>query len=126
VETLKLLAHTQGGNEFAESVANTDLRHGASVNLVLAHERIVVSMNNRERLMAMQNFEALKKMTQASFVRWTMDRHVRRVKNAQAQKVPRLDKSDFVQDEKMHWLAYGHHVGCNFLYPECPCRFSTI
>lgn len=126
VETLKSLAHKKGGNEFAESVANTDASHGASVNLVLAHERIVASINDQERLKATKKFAALKQMRQESFVRWTMDRHVRKVKNAQAQRIPLLDKKDFVRNGKMHWLDYGHHVRCTFLYPKSTCQTSII
>ena len=128
METMKSLVHTKGGNDFAENVANTDVSHGASVNLVLAHERIAASTNDREKLIAAQDFKMLKKARQDSLVRWTMDRHVRRVKTVQAQRLPWLDKRDFVRNDggrqKMHWLDYGHHVRCTLLCPSSLSQFD--
>jgi hypothetical protein len=92
METIKSLARTKGGNDFAENLANTDVNHGASVNLVLAQERIAASTNNRDRLVAVQDSEMLKKVRQDSLVRWTMERDVRKVKNVQAWRVPGLIK----------------------------------
>ena len=119
METMKSVVHTKGGNDFAENVANTDVSHGAGVNLVLAHERIAASTNAQDRLIAAQDFETLKKVRQDSLVRWTMDRHVQRVKTVQAQRVPWLERREFVWNdggrEKMHWLDYGHHVRCTLL-----------
>ena len=125
VGAIKSLVHTKGGNEFAENVANTEVSHGANINFVLAHEKIAASTNDRARLMAVQDFEELKKVRQDSLVRWTMDRHVRRVRAVQAQKPPWLGRKDFVRNdggkEKMYWLDYGHHVRCVILYsyPSC-------
>ena len=119
VGTIKSLVHSKGGNEFAENVANTEVSHGANVNFVLAHEKIAASMNDRARLIAVQDFEDLKKVRQDSLVRWTMDRHVRKVRAVQAQKSPRLGRKDFVRNdggrEKTYWLDYGHHVRRGFL-----------
>ena len=126
METLKSLAHTRGGNEFAENVADTDVSHGASVNIVLAHERIAASTNNRDRLRATEHFETLKGVRQESLVRWTMDRHIRSVKNVQALRVPRLGKKDFVRNEKMYWLDYGQHVRCTILCSGLLCQFDTV
>ena len=121
VTTIRDVAHRKGGNDFAETVANTEVSHGASVNLVLSHEKIAASTNTRERMVATGEFDLLKKERQDSLVRWTMDRHVRRVRNAQAQKVPLAEKKDFVRldggREKMHWGDYGHYVRCIFPFP---------
>ena len=118
VETIKSAMHLQGGGDFAEKVASTEVSHGASVNLVLAHENITASANDEEESKAMQNFELLKKERQDSLVRWTMDRHIRTVTNVRGQRIPWIDKQEFVRDvdgrKKMHWLDYGHHVGCTF------------
>ncbi len=130
IDTVKSLGHLKGGDDFAENVANTEISHGASVDLVLAHERIKASTSDQERSMATQGFELLKKERQDSLVRWTMDRHVRKVKNAQAQRPRRADKQEFVRDiegkEKMQWLEYSHHVCLSHAHSDThtSARFS--
>ncbi|KAK3707272.1 hypothetical protein LTR37_012273 [Vermiconidia calcicola] len=114
VDTVKGLVHKRGEDEFAENMANPEISHGASVNLVLAHEKMEASTDHQEREQTQQDFAALKASRQASFIRWTMDRHVRKVKNVQAQQVTWHGRREFVQTEggkkKMHWLYYGHNV----------------
>jgi hypothetical protein len=118
METLKAVVHVQGGNDFAESLAKTDVSHGESVKLVQAHEKIAEEDTSYGRLLASQDFEKLKKSRQDSLVRWTMDRHVRHVRRSQVHRLPWRDKKDFVWKddgvEKMHWKEYGNHV-CRLL-----------
>lgn len=120
--TLKSLMHKKGGDQFAESLANTGVSHGAGVKFVEAHEQIDAATNDDNRLAAEQEFETLKEERQTSFVRLTMDRHVRKVKNVQSQRRPRPHRDEFVwldgEARKMHWLDYGHDVSCTAL-PHC-------
>ena len=130
IDTIKSIGHSKGGTDFAENVANTEISHGASVNLVLAHEKIEASTNDQDRMEATQGFELLKKDRQDSLVRWTMDRHVRKVKNVQAQSIPRADKQEFMRvvdgRQKMQWLDYGQHVcySLSFTRISCECKPS--
>ena len=130
IDTIKSLGHSKGGNEFAENVANTEISHGASVNLVLTQEQIEASTNEQERVMATQRFQLLKKERQDSLVRWTMDRHIRKVKNAQAQKPRRASKQEFTRvvdgKEKVQWLEYGHHVCYTFPFIRSSCRHTSL
>ena len=130
VGTIKSLVHSKGGSEFVENVANTEVSHGANVNFVLAHEKIAASTNDRARLMAVQDFDELKKVRQDSLVRWTMDRHVRSVRAVQAQKPPWLDRKDFVRSDggkkKTYWLDYGYYVRCLSLYTKPTSTFEHI
>ena len=129
VVTIKALGHSKGGNDFAENVANTEISHGASVNLIQAHEKIEASTNDQDRMEATKGFELLRKERQDSFVRWTMDRHVRKVKNAQAQTIPRANKQEFTQvvdgKQKVQWGDYGHHVRCSLSSTSKLCRCTV-
>ena len=117
LDTLKSVAQKQGGKEFAEAVANTDATHGASVKLVLAHERLVEEASgSQQEADAGQEFAGLKKVRQDAFVRWTFARHVRRVKTVPPEPPPKHRRQDFVWSDgqageaRMHWAAYGEHV----------------
>ena len=129
VDTVKGLVHKRGEDEFAENMANPEISHGASVNLVLAHEKMEASTDHQEREQAQQDFAALKASRQASFIRWTMDRHVRKVKNVQAQQVTWHGRREFVQIEGgkkiMHWLYYGHNVRLFLLSCNLPVGWNT-
>ena len=113
LDTVKSTIHKKGGKEFAENLADADASHGASVKLVRAHEYIATSTEDATREKAVEDFETLKKVRQDAFVRWTMARHVRKVKTVQLQE-PRRARKDFVRNEDgketMDWMDYGHHV----------------
>ena len=122
LETAKGVANKEGGKEFAKNVANTVPGHGESVKLVLAHEKIAASAGDAERKTAEEHFESSKKIRQDAYVRWTMGRHVRRVRNVEFRtpKPPSYTRKDFVwsegDKEKMHWLDYGQYVRLTLLY----------
>ena len=117
LDTLKSEGKKQGGKEFAEAVANTDATHGASVKLVLAHEKVEAEMVNAERhANAAEEFAGLKKVRQDAFVRWTFARHVRKVKAVPPEPPPQRRRQHFVSRDRegseptMHWAEYGEHV----------------
>ena len=130
IDTIKSLGHLKGGNDFAEHVANTEISHGASVNLVLAHEKVEAATNDHDRSRATHGFELLKKERQDSLVRWTLDRHVRKVKNMEAQRPRRADKEEFarLEDGKktIRWVDYGHHVCYTFPFAMPTVQTSAL
>lgn len=115
VKTLKAAAGRQGGNAYAENLAKTEVTHSANVNIVQAYENLASTIEVGDRTLAMQDLEKLKKSRQDSFVRWTIDRHVQKVKRVEAIKLPRRPKREFVEriDEARHrtrWREYGDYV----------------
>ena len=123
LNTLKSVAHKQGGKEFAEAVANTDATHGASVKLVLAHERLVAEASGTpQHAAAGDEFANLKKVRQDAFVRWTLARHVRTVRAVPPEPAPQHQRQDFIYSNgedgevRMHWAEYGEHVRMR----QCP------
>lgn len=117
LDTLKSFAQKQGGKEFAEAVAKPDATHGASVKLVLAHEKVEAEAVDTEgHADATREVAGLMKARQDAFVRWTFARHVRNVKAVPPEPPPQHPRQDFVwRDEangkpRMHWAEYGEHV----------------
>lgn len=119
MESMKSMANKKGGMEFAENMADSDATHGASVQMVLAQEKIATETKTEDRQAAVEDFENHQKVRQDAFVRWTMSRHVQKVKNAQLIRPPYPTKERFVWDdngkEKMHWLKYVQKVRRSFL-----------
>ncbi len=115
LRTLKSAAGRQGGNAYAENLAKTDVTHGANVSIVRACENIADTTTGTEKKPAIRDLEQLKKSRQDSFVRWTMDRHVQKVRRVAAIKLPRRTKREFVDKadngkDRIRWTAYGQYV----------------
>lgn len=64
IVTTKAITNREGGKEFAESVADTEASHGASVQLVRAHEEIEALANSPDRQTAVEEYENLEKVRQ--------------------------------------------------------------
>ena len=101
--------------EVAANVSTPEVSHAYDVELVLAQENMESAKTEEERSSAHGDLEVLKRARQDMFVRWTMDRHVLKIR--QLEKKPFLPKArtDFMmKDEsgqhKMDWKAYGSHV----------------
>ena len=115
VETVRLVAHIQGGNNFAETLAKKDVAHGDSVQIVRAYDKLVATTTDTDEMSALRDLEKLMKERQDAFVRWTMDRHVRTLRRVEAHRVPWKEKNEFVRKDKsgkdrMQWTDYGRHV----------------
>ena len=112
--TAKQVAHTQGGNDLAENLARTDAGHEASVKIVRAHAKLTKATTGSEEELALKELEFLKKARQDQFVRWSLDRHIKKAETLP----PPVDlkpRSDFLvvdEDGKkvMQWNEYCKHV----------------
>lgn len=127
VATVKSVAHVRGGDDVAENVAKQDISHGTNVHFVRAYDKAAESRNDEERSSALQDLDELKRTRQDSFVRWTLDRHVRIVGRVNAHEVHRRARSKFMRDDphgnkKTDWTDYGRHV-C--ILPYAPSARAT-
>jgi hypothetical protein len=114
-KTLKSAVGRSGGNAYAENLAKTDITHGANVNIIRAYDSVAGAQTVTKKTSAMQDLDLLKKSRQDAFVRWTLDRHVQRVRRAQAIKLPQKSMQDFISKanggrERMQWKEYGIYV----------------
>ena len=115
VDTVSSLLHGASGAKMADVVDSQVIAHGANVNLVRVYDRAADTDNKDERQLALKELEDLKKARQDQYVRWTMDRHVLKVRRIPPLNLQRPQKKDFrIRDQKeedqINWAMYGEHV----------------
>jgi hypothetical protein len=115
VEIVQTAIHLESGNQFVKQLDMKVISQGADVQIVSKYNEITSEDDEETKMEALQNLDELKKSRQDSFVRWTMDRHVRKVRRVPQQTVAWRDKEEFIvadEDGKrtMQWEEYGCHV----------------
>lgn len=115
VQTIKVKAERKTNKTVAENFSTAEISHAHDVELILAQDRVASAQTEEERSSANQDLEVLKRARQDMFVRWTMDRHVLKIRRLERKPVQHRERADFVtKDEsgkqKMDWKAYGSHV----------------
>jgi hypothetical protein len=109
VDTLKTLARDQGGDDFAENVAKSEVSHGADVRLLRQVDEIENAADDAKPT-EVEKLRQLKHARQDAFVRWTIDRHVRCAKQLRyAESKAQPPKSRIALKE---WIAYTRQVEC--------------
>lgn len=107
----------------ADVVDSQVIALGANVNLVRVYDKAADTDNKDERQLALKELEDLKKARQGQYVRWTIDRHVLKVRRIPPLNLQRPQKKDFrIRDQKeedqINWAMYGEHVRN---LPDSPC-----
>ena len=115
VQTIKAKVERKTNREVAENLVTAEISHAHDVELVRAQDRMALATTDEERLSACQDLEVLKKARQDMFVRWTMDRHVLKIRQLERTPIQHRARAEFItKDEygqgKMDWKAYGGHV----------------
>lgn len=115
VDTVSSLLHGASGAKMAAVMDNQVIAHGADVNLVRVYDKVANADSKEEQQSAMEELEDLKKERQDQFVRWTMDRHVLKVRRIPPLSLKRPQQKDFkMGDQKeegqVNWVIYGQHV----------------
>ena len=115
ISTVQSGLHGASGAKFAQIVDNQVITHGANVGLVRAWDKLGLAQNEEERNHAMDEVEDLKKERQDSYVRWTMDRHVLKVRQKPPRILERPRKKDYMKADKegridLQWTDYGRQV----------------
>lgn len=114
VDTVSSLLHGASGAKMADVMDNQVIAHGADVNLVRVYDKVVDADNKEEQDAALEELEDLKKARQDQYVRWTMDRHVLKVRRIPPLNIQRPQKKDFRMGNRgegqVNWTMYGQHV----------------
>lgn len=115
VETVKSKVTGTSGHQAAANLVTKEISHGREVELVQAHEEIAHARTDKERLLAIENVGCLVKARQDQFVRWTMDRHVTKVRILKKPPESLKPRGGFVikqtdGKERMDWTSYISHV----------------
>jgi hypothetical protein len=99
-QTMKSVAHIEAGGGVVETLATKDVSHGAGVQLVRANEELADARTNDEEALASEKLALLKSVRQDSYVRWTLDRHIAKVRRLQPHPVARRTTEDFVRQSQ--------------------------
>ncbi|KAF1956333.1 hypothetical protein CC80DRAFT_446178 [Byssothecium circinans] len=111
IDTTKDKVSNHGNEEIAANIAAREISHGQDVDLLNAHEEIQTAETDEKRERAEENFEELLKERQNMFVRWTMDRHVTKVRVLPKAAFVRKGKEEFTgKDGSVDWRGYGEHL----------------
>ena len=79
ISTAKSVARNQGGGEFAESLAKSEVTHSADVRLLRQDQAISDASPGDELDNERKIYQQHKHARQDAFVRWSIDRHTSRV-----------------------------------------------
>ena len=114
VDTVSSLLHGASGAKMAAVMDNQVIAHGADVNLVRVYDKVEGAESEAEQRSALGELEDLKRSRQDQFVRWTMDRHVLKVRRIPPLSLQRPQKKDFKTGDQeegpINWAAYGQQV----------------
>ena len=115
VETVSSLLHGASGAKMAAVMDNQVIAHGANVNMIRAYDNVTEAHGKEDKDSALGQLEDLKKARQDQYVRWTMDRHVLKVRRIPPLNIQRPQMKDFgISDQKqasqVDWAIYGQHV----------------
>jgi len=115
IATVKSVITHQGGDQFASNVAQAEVSHGASVEMLRQSQKIDEATTQDDIDAETEELVQLKQIRQDTFVRWTMDRHVRKVGKTTEPPHPRRKRKDFLQkddqgNERMQWQEYLQYV----------------
>ena len=114
-DTVKAKIHGHGNQQVAENIASREISHGQEVDLVNAHDAVQHAKTKEEKDRATETFEELRKERQNMYVKWTMDRHVTKLRLLPRDRFVCKSKADFTTKNAngymvTDWRAYGQHV----------------
>lgn len=115
IQVIQSQIQGKGGKKLAATLSGTAIVHGADVQLVRAYDKVKETSNEEGKADALEEFDELKDNRQDSFVRWTMDHHVHKVKRIEKKTIQLPERKDFVTPrEDSHvrfpWMDYAGHV----------------
>ena len=131
VSTVQSALHGASGAKFAQVMDNQVIAHGANVGLVRAWDELDLAKGEEEKNDLIDKVEVLQKERQDSYVRWTIDRHVLKVRQDPPRTMERPRREDFMRADKqgkteMQWADYGQQVRHLFILHLQGCQSSCI
>ena len=115
VQTIKAKAERKTNKAVAQNLSTAEISHAHDVELIFAQDHLASAQTEEQRSSATQDLQVLKRARQDMFVRWTMDRHVLKIRQLERKPIQHRSRADFVAkgesgQHKMDWKAYGSHV----------------
>ncbi|OAL45896.1 hypothetical protein IQ07DRAFT_661399 [Pyrenochaeta sp. DS3sAY3a] len=115
IDTTKSKLSNQGNQQVAGNIASKEIPHGQEVDLIKAHDAINHATTEHEREDAEQNEAQKIKARQSTLVRWSLDRHVTKVRLLPRETMVRKPRRDFQHKNPQgelvtDWKSYRQHV----------------
>lgn len=115
VDTLKAKTQRKTNKEVAANLLSPEVTHAQDVELIHAQDSFDNAQTESEKAKACEDLETLKKARQDLFVRWTMDRHVLKLKRLERKTTPERrhaehDSEPTPKTGKVGWKAYSQQV----------------
>ncbi|KAH7113243.1 hypothetical protein B0J11DRAFT_572725 [Dendryphion nanum] len=113
VDTVKSKASDRGSQQLAANIAAKEIPHGQEVDLLNAETALKQAVTEDERQLASEKLSRLLRQRQSTFVRWSLDRHVNKVRVLP--RIPKRPRTDFEFHDPhgglvIDWKAYGQHL----------------
>ena len=131
IQSAKSFVKTKSGGAFSEGLAKTPITHAADVELVRADDKVTNADTEESRNVAEDEMNTMMKFRQNSYVRWTLDRHVHRIRRAKRHLKPRYSAKEFKQIDaqgnmRTKWDEYGQHVRLPGSFEKPPVLSRSI
>ncbi len=115
IKTITSKLSKQGNHQVAAQIASKEVPHGQEVDLVNADTAVKHARTADEKQSAVQELSCLMEARQTTYVRWTLDRHVTKVRALPRDTFVRKPRKDFETngaegDIVVNWEAYSQHV----------------
>lgn len=115
VDTVKAKTERKTNKTVAANLLSPEITHAQDVELVRAQDTLTTAKTEETKLQACEEIETLKKARQDLFVRWTMDRHVLKLKRLESKEgQERSGKKPGSQmnpgNEHLGWKDYSQQV----------------
>lgn len=115
VDTIKSKVSGQGNQQVAANIAAKEVSHGIEVDLVNAHDAVGQATTERDRLLAIKDVSKLIKERQGTYARWSLDRHVMKIRILPRLTMVKKLRADFQKQDSQgkivtDWHTYGAHV----------------
>ncbi|KAF1831184.1 hypothetical protein BDW02DRAFT_64433 [Decorospora gaudefroyi] len=115
IDAVRSKVSNQGNQRVAANIAAKEIPHGQEVDLVNASTAVENARTEGEKEVATQNLSELLKLRQSTYVRWSLDRHVMKLRVLSQDTVVRKPRSEFERKDALEgtvidWRAYASHL----------------
>ncbi|KAI4923714.1 uncharacterized protein J4E92_007688 [Alternaria infectoria] len=115
IDTVKSKGWCQGNQEVAANIAVSEVPHGQEVDLVNAAAAIEQATTTDAKAQAQQTFADMLNQRQSIYVRWSLDRHVTKIRVLPRDTAVLKPRSDFEKQDAggrgfTDWRTYGSHL----------------
>lgn len=115
LDTVRAKVSEQSNHQVASKLQAKEVPHGNEVDLINASEAVEHAESDAQRLLAIQDLSRLMTARQATYARWTLDRHVTKVRLVPRDQIRLQPRSAFErynpqEGKVIDWKAYAQHV----------------